>query len=269
MSRSSLPSQSMSAALGMFWRSEKMGSPVDVAQGVGGEDVLGGTRAAVVAVVADVAVGRFRQQVEVAVQVHVGEPVPVPHREVGEGVGLPAVLAGARADVAEEHDPVGVFLEEEIQIAVAVRVGQLGARQVEAAQQGVVDEHAGLVAELDVVDDALPPGVRRGRLAGRADDGKGEEAGEHPDGRGRDGPPPGARPGSARHRTPPGRHATPPGRSRCRPDRRPPRSSARPRRCGCRSSPRCPRRRCSRLRGSGCTCPSGCGSTRTGSCRPR
>ena len=60
------------------------------------------------------------------------------------------------------------LLEEEVEVAVPVRVGELGARQVEAAEEGVADQLAARVPELDAVDDALPrarvPDARVGRL---------------------------------------------------------------------------------------------------------
>ena len=140
-----------------------------VPERVRGEHVGRGPRSAVVAVVPDVAEDLFREQVQVAVQVHVDEAKPLADDKVLVAVGLPAVLGrAAGGDVAEEHHAVGMLLDEEIEVAVAVRVGELGARQVEASQEGMVDDIPLHVPELDAVHDALPGvGVVRRRRTSR------------------------------------------------------------------------------------------------------
>ena len=112
---------------------------VGVLQRVGGEHEPVGAPRAVVAIVLDVAERLLGEEVEIAVGVHVGEAIPLAHVE-------PAVLRRVRnrnrgrpsglAVALVERDAAGHFLHEEIEVAVAVGVHQLGARGVEAADEG-------------------------------------------------------------------------------------------------------------------------------------
>ncbi len=145
---------------------------VHVEQGVGGH---GEAPAPGVPPVADAAVLRLAEEVGQAVAVEVGEAVPLAGLEPLVAVGAP--LEPGRpggAGVLEQRELVGALLQEEVEVAVAVDVHQLGARHVEAAEEGRVVRGAGLVQHRERGEDAAPGRLRGGgRWGRRGEEGRG------------------------------------------------------------------------------------------------
>ncbi len=123
--------------------------------------VAGRRLRAIVPEVPQVAEGPLGEQVEVAVAVEVGEAGPLAHLQAGpvpaqEREGRQLVVGGAVA--AEGQHLAAPLLDDEVEVAVAVEVGQLGPGHVEAAQKGEGEVAAGGVADGEGANHRAPPG---------------------------------------------------------------------------------------------------------------
>ena len=150
----------------MFCRSEKIGRAVHVLQRVGRQYETVGAALPIVPVVLDVAERLLGQEIEIAVGVHVGEAVPLSHVDVAVlgAVRDEAGQAVALALALEEGDAAGHFLQEQVEIAVAVGVHQLGPRGVEPAVERQLERAAGGVHHREGRDDvAIPEPALLGR----------------------------------------------------------------------------------------------------------
>ena len=143
--------------------------------------------AADVPVPADVAERLLAKQVRVPVAVEIDEAIPLADFQVLIAVGAPLVLRRRRfAGVLEEPHEVGVFLDEQIEIAVGVDIDELRARNIETAEKWQRVRLAVGVEHREGRDRALEGGRRLPQLVPSAVEGR--QRRRQPDGGGSQGP---------------------------------------------------------------------------------
>ncbi len=86
---------------------------------------------------------RLAEEIGITVVVEIGEAVPLTDLESREPVGAPLEADRGPVEPLEESDPVGRFLDEQVEVAIGVDVDELGSGDVEAAQKRMVVRPAG------------------------------------------------------------------------------------------------------------------------------
>jgi hypothetical protein len=146
---------------------------VHVLQRVGDEHEAVGASPALVAVVLDVAERLLRQEIEVAIAVHVGEAIPLTHvdvsiprrpqREPRQAVPL--------AVPVEQRDPSGDLLQEQIEVAVSIGIHELRPGRVEPGEERHVQRTPGGVRHRERGHDGMelePAGLGAQRCRSRS-----------------------------------------------------------------------------------------------------
>ena len=129
---------------------DKNGRAGDISERIDRERERGLLGRAFVAKNLDVAEDVLAQQVVVAVLIEIDEAIPFAHFDVVVMIGSPDVAGlGGCADVLEEHQLPRHLLHEQVEVAVGVDIDELGARQVEAAQERMIVGRPRGVAHLE------------------------------------------------------------------------------------------------------------------------